>query len=188
MLAIALGDPTGIGPEVALKAIAAELPRDTERYLLFGDASLVHELNGRLELNLEIKKFPHESARVMIANISDGPAPLSAGTVHYEGLAFRVKQDPGSPEAARFALASLKFGAQWCLNGRASGLVTAPVNKEAIIRSGETSFVGQTELLSEMAGTKRTAMMLLGTDDRGRWLRVALATIWGSGGIRSGAP
>src|SRR6185436_3962204 len=49
--------------------------------------------------------------------------------------------------------------------------------KEAIIRSGETSFVGQTELLSEMAGTKRTAMMLLGTDDRERWLRVALATI-----------
>jgi 4-hydroxythreonine-4-phosphate dehydrogenase len=36
--------------------------------------------------------------------------------------------------------------------------------------------VGQTELLSEMAGTERTAMMLLGTDDRGRWLRVALAT------------
>jgi 4-hydroxythreonine-4-phosphate dehydrogenase len=36
--------------------------------------------------------------------------------------------------------------------------------------------VGQTELLSEMAGTNRTAMMLLGHDDRGRWLRVALAT------------
>ncbi|MGH7969158.1 MAG: PdxA family dehydrogenase, partial [Limisphaerales bacterium] len=37
-------------------------------------------------------------------------------------------------------------------------------------------FVGQTELLSEIAATKRTAMMLLGQDDRGKWLRVALAT------------
>jgi 4-hydroxythreonine-4-phosphate dehydrogenase len=55
--------------------------------------------------------------------------------------------------------------------------VTAPVNKEAIIRSGEADFVGQTELLSDLAGTDRTAMMLLGADDRGRWLRVALATI-----------
>jgi 4-hydroxythreonine-4-phosphate dehydrogenase len=49
------------------------------------------------------------------------------------------------------------------------------VNKEAIIRSGK-NFVGQTEFLSELAGTERTVMMLLGTDERGRWLRVALAT------------
>ena len=54
-------------------------------------------------------------------------------------------------------------------------LVTAPVNKEAIVRAG-IPFVGQTELLSELAGAERTAMMLLGQDDRGRWLRVALAT------------
>jgi 4-hydroxythreonine-4-phosphate dehydrogenase len=63
------------------------------------------------------------------------------------------------------------------LHGKAGALVTAPVNKEAIIRSGEKTFVGQTELLSELAGAQRTAMMLLGADDRGRWLRVALATI-----------
>jgi 4-hydroxythreonine-4-phosphate dehydrogenase len=49
------------------------------------------------------------------------------------------------------------------------------VNKEAIVRSGQ-AFVGQTEMLSQLAGTDRTAMMLLGQDDRGRWLRVALAT------------
>jgi 4-hydroxythreonine-4-phosphate dehydrogenase len=177
MLAIALGDPTGIGPEVALKAIAAELPRDAQRYLLFGDPALVHELNGRLELNLEIKNSSHESARVRVANISYGRAPLSAGAVHFEGLAFRVKPEPGAPEAARVALSCLQAGAHYCLQGKASALVTAPVNKEAIIRSGATSFVGQTELLSKMAGTTRTAMMLLGTDDRDRWLRVALATI-----------
>ena len=54
-------------------------------------------------------------------------------------------------------------------------MVTAPVNKESILRTGE-SFVGQTEFLSQIAGTSRTVMMLLGTDDRQRWLRVALAT------------
>jgi 4-hydroxythreonine-4-phosphate dehydrogenase len=54
-------------------------------------------------------------------------------------------------------------------------MVTAPVNKEAIIRTGHP-FVGQTEFLSQLAGTDRTTMMLLGQDDRGRWLRVALAT------------
>ena len=55
------------------------------------------------------------------------------------------------------------------------GLVTAPVSKQAIIRSGQV-FVGQTEFLSDLAGAHRAVMMLLGTDDRGRWLRVALAT------------
>jgi 4-hydroxythreonine-4-phosphate dehydrogenase len=154
MLAIALGDPTGIGPEVALKAIAAELPRDDERYLLIGDPALVHELNSRLKIWLTIGE-PSANARVTIA------APIS-----------NTEQSP-----ARAALACLKHGAQLCLRGEASALVTAPVNKESIINSGEPSFVGQTELLSELAKTDRTAMMLLGCDDRNRWLRVALATI-----------
>jgi 4-hydroxythreonine-4-phosphate dehydrogenase len=163
MLAIALGDPTGIGPEVALKAVAAELPRDTERYLLIGDGALARALNESLRLGLEIEDISRQSkSRVLLTN----SAPAIPGSL-----------PAGGPEAARLALTWLKHGAQLCLRGEASGLVTAPVNKEAIIRSGETSFVGQTELLSELANTKRTAMMLLGADDRDRWLRVALATI-----------
>ena len=59
----------------------------------------------------------------------------------------------------------------------ADALVTAPVSKEAIIDAGHPEFVGQTEYLSGLAGTDRTIMMLLGCDDRGRWLRVALVTI-----------
>ena len=173
MLAIALGDPTGIGPEVALKAIAAELPRDAQRYLLIGECELIRDLNARLGLALPIVEFGDQTLRVTIVNPG---APVS-DPARSALPATQAGPEAGAPEAARFALACLRFGAQSCLQGKASALVTAPVNKEAIIRSGETSFVGQTELLSEMAGTKRTAMMLLGADDRDRWLRVALATI-----------
>ena len=154
MIAIALGDPTGIGPEVALKAVAAELPRDEERYLFIGDARLIHEWDDRLKLGLKIAGSRDTSSRVTIG------APVS-----------------DAPSAARVALACLRHGAQLCLRGEASALVTAPVSKEAIIAAGEKNFVGQTEFLSELAGTERTAMMLLGCDDRERWLRVALATI-----------
>jgi 4-hydroxythreonine-4-phosphate dehydrogenase len=49
------------------------------------------------------------------------------------------------------------------------------VNKRAIDQAG-VPFVGQTEFLSELAGASRTVMMLLGHDDRERWLRVALVT------------
>jgi len=54
-------------------------------------------------------------------------------------------------------------------------LVTAPVNKEAIVRSGHP-FIGQTEFLSQLSGVDHTAMMLLGHDQHERWLRVALVT------------
>jgi 4-hydroxythreonine-4-phosphate dehydrogenase len=82
---------------------------------------------------------------------------------------------PGSPAAALAALAGLRNGAERCLRGELDALVTAPVNKESIILTG-TPFVGQTEYISHLAGAEQTAMMLLGADDRGRWLRVALAT------------
>ncbi len=166
MLAIALGDPSGIGPEVALKALAAELPRDDERYLLIGDPTLVHELNARLKLGLTIGDFPSGTTRVGVQ-----PSGFSE-----TGPTLKRELQPEF-QPARTALACLRHGAQLCLRGEASALVTAPVNKESIINSGEKNFVGQTELLSEMAGTERTAMMLLGCDDRNRWLRVALATI-----------
>ena len=47
-IGISLGDPTGIGPEVALKAVAAEAKRDGAKYLFLGDENLLHRLNGKL--------------------------------------------------------------------------------------------------------------------------------------------
>jgi 4-hydroxythreonine-4-phosphate dehydrogenase len=153
-IAISVGDVTGVGPEVTLKALAAELPRDESHYIVFGDADRLRVLNRQLGLAL-----PLEGGRITIESAVSLPKNLS----------------PGAPESARAALAWLRAGAAECLSKRADALVTAPVNKAAIIRTGE-KFVGQTELLSELAGTDRTSMMLLGADDRDRWLRVALAT------------
>ena len=82
---------------------------------------------------------------------------------------------PGAAAAASAAVAWLKDAAQRCLRHELDAMVTAPVNKEAIVNAGH-DFIGQTELLSGLADAKRTAMMLLGHDDRGRWLRVALVT------------
>ena len=170
LLAVALGDPAGIGPEVALKAIAAELDSDDTHYLLVGSEPLVRSLNDQLGLRLAIEFAVRTAgagsapARVRLLDPAPAPTPLA------------VLCAPRSPEAARAALRWLKAGASLCLRGDAHALVTAPVNKESIIRSGENDFVGQTELLSALAGTDRTAMMLLGCDDRGRWLRVALVT------------
>ena len=163
-IGIPLGDVTGIGPEVTLKAIAAEAKNDDARCLLIGDADCVQRLNRKLGLNLPLKKFSGygDSGRFFVTN------PLA------ESLPENLPA--GSPAAAHAAIASLRDGAGRCLRHELDALVTAPVNKEAIIRAGH-EFIGQTEFLSGLAGANRTAMMLIGHDEKNRWLRVALATI-----------
>jgi 4-hydroxythreonine-4-phosphate dehydrogenase len=162
-IAISLGDVTGIGPEVTLKALAGEAETDDTRYLLIGDSNYTTALHEQLGLKFRLQPFSEFGAegRVFLHNPLRDPLPA--------GL------EAGSPAAARAALAWLTDGAQRCLSQEMDALVTAPLNKHAIVRSGQP-FIGQTEFLSELAGTRQTAMMLLGQDDRGRWLRVALAT------------
>ena len=161
---ISLGDVTGVGPEVALKAVAAEASADHAKYLFLGDEAWLRRLNVQLDVPLPLERFTGLTApgRFFIASPS-APLPESLPA--------------GSPLAAQAAVESLRAGAERCLRGELDALVTAPVNKEAIIRAGQADFVGQTEFLSDLAGAKRTAMMLLGHDEQGRWLRVALATI-----------
>ena len=162
-IGVSLGDITGIGPEVTLKALALEAQADDTRYLLIGDAEHTRRLNEQLGLKLPLHAFTgkDEPGNIFLCQ----PLPDALPTILLEG----------SPAAARAAVAWVREGAERCLRGQLDALVTAPVNKEAIVRSGQ-AFIGQTEMLSQLAGTDRTAMMLLGHDDRGRWLRVALAT------------
>jgi len=162
-IAISLGDITGIGPEVALKALAGEAETDDTRYLLIGDSHYTTALHKKLGLQFKLQPYSEPGAKGRIFLHDPLPEPLPAGL------------EAGSPAAARAALAWLTDGAQKCLRHEMDALVTAPLNKNAVVRSGQP-FIGQTEFLSQLAGTTQTAMMLLGQDDRGRWLRVALAT------------
>ncbi|MDW8309878.1 MAG: 4-hydroxythreonine-4-phosphate dehydrogenase PdxA [Verrucomicrobiales bacterium] len=162
-IGIALGDVTGIGPEVTLKALASAARREDARYLLIGDAGWLERLNSGLGLHLPLDRFGgwHAPGRFLIWNPLSQPLP--------------EKLVAGDPTAARAAVAWLETAAQICLRGELDALVTAPVNKASIVGAG-ISFVGQTEFLSQLAGARRTAMMLLGPDAHGRWLRVALVT------------
>lgn len=155
-LGITLGDPSGIGPEVALKALAtaAADPGDSFGYLLLGDEGAIHRSNDATGAHLPFgERFQ----------------------IRHCGPVLPEKVECGSSIAAQSALTALQEGAERSLAGELEGIVTAPVNKESIIKLGRP-FTGQTEFLSELARAKRTAMMLLGCDERERWLRVALVT------------
>jgi 4-hydroxythreonine-4-phosphate dehydrogenase len=201
-IGISLGDVTGIGPEVALKALAEGRETHWTRYLLIGDLDYIQETNRKIGANLaleelkgELPDFADESqpAKGMSDSKVARLGSAAQGGTTFLALGKKPEKDgrifvcnpwreplsknlpSGAPEAAQAAVAWLRDGAERCLRGELDALVTAPVNKEAIVRSGQ-QFVGQTEFLSELAGAKRAAMMLLGQDERGRWLRVALVT------------
>ncbi|HZR18889.1 MAG TPA: 4-hydroxythreonine-4-phosphate dehydrogenase PdxA [Verrucomicrobiae bacterium] len=162
-IGISLGDLAGIGPEVTLKALALEAPLDDTKYLLIGDSAHLNQLSQKLKIPFAFRSVAQCSSSDRFLFLSVGEKTLPANLPAF------------SPEAATASIDWVRAGAERCLRGELDALVTAPVNKEAIVRAG-VPFVGQTELLSEIAGVERTAMMLLGNDDRGRWLRVALAT------------
>lgn len=162
-IGITLGDVTGIGPEVTLKALATEAQSNDARYVIIGDAGYARRSNLQLGLNLPLKDYngKTDTGRIFVHN------PLR------ESLLPDLVE--GSPAASRAAVVWLKDAAERCLARELDAMVTAPVSKENIIRAGH-AFVGQTEFLSQLARTDQTVMMLLGHDERERWLRVALAT------------
>lgn len=159
-IGITLGDVTGIGPEVTIKALQALPRRPDLRWLVMGDRGVWERAGKFAELPwVPFRDYAQETPIACLETGTALPADLA----------------PGSPGAARAAVDWLREAAHRSLRQELAGLVTAPVNKEAIIRAG-IPFVGQTELLSDLAGTQRTAMMLLGHDDRQRWIRVVLVT------------
>src|SRR5437016_5618409 len=129
-IGITLGDITGVGPEVALKALAAEIRSDDTHYLLIGDPEHTRSLNRRLGLDLAVQSYGGKGAsgRILLCN------PLA------EPLPANLK--PGAAAAALAAVAWLREGAQRGLRHEIDALVTAPVNKESIVRAG-VKFIGQ---------------------------------------------
>ncbi|MGN6387079.1 MAG: 4-hydroxythreonine-4-phosphate dehydrogenase PdxA [Verrucomicrobiota bacterium] len=158
-LGITLGDPGGIGPEVTAKALAL-LGESNWRFLLLGDPRAFEIANAHTHLPIQPFRSYYEPGQFFILN---------------PGKSLPLQFAQGGLESAQLAIDCLEEGTNRCLRGELKGLVTAPVNKEAIIHLGKP-FTGQTEFLSDLAKSSRTAMMLLGHDDQGRWLRVALVT------------
>lgn len=159
---ISLGDVTGIGPEVTFKAVAAFADQPEISFVFVGDTGTARRAGQSFYPEIQFTDYhPKRPTRFMIHDPLPQPLP--------------EKLQPGAEPAATAAFLSLDRAARMCMRSEVDAMVTAPVSKEAIIRAGH-DFVGHTEHLTQLAGSADTVMMLLGSDDQDRWLRVALAT------------
>jgi len=134
-LALTLGDPAGIGPEIVLKALASPARPDAD-FVAYGPRASLTDRAARF--GLPLFEGP-------VVDVGGGPFDLG-----------RV-----SAEAGRAAAAAVLAAAGDALAGRVDGVVTAPLHKESLRAAGHP-WPGHTEMLAEAAGAADVAMMFVG--------------------------
>lgn len=166
-LAITMGDPAGIGPEVAVRAFSDRRIYRECRPLLIGDGSVIRTtLEG-----LRLKSRLNPVAGPALASFLPGRIDL----LDLQNVKIsRLRKGEVSPMAGAAAYAYLLRAIDLAMAGEVDGIVTCPISKAALHRAG-IRFPGHTEILAERTGTKEFGMMLVAGD-----LRVVLVTIHAS--------
>ena len=152
-LAITLGDPAGIGPEVILGAWARlRAERRAPPAFVVGGPELLRRVAEGLSIDCPI---------VPIADPAEAMFASAVGLPVLAGLDGPLTPARPGPDGARLALASLQWGVKFALSGVAVGLVTAPVAKGELAAIG-WDYPGQTEFLADAcARPYRDAVMML---------------------------
>ena len=167
-LAVSMGDPAGVGLELAARVWAER--RDAPPFVFVGDADALARAAKRIGLSA-----PKVRVVETASDIGDGLG--DALTVLNTALA--MEETPGEPDPANCdaTVAAIERGVAAVRTGAASGLVTLPIAKDILQRTG-FGFPGHTEFVAHLtagdayAGERGPVMMLAGPS-----LKVALATI-----------
>lgn len=162
LIAVTMGDPAGIGPEVTLKGFSEE-----PRRVHVGDPEVYHRV--AIQLGLEITFQEVASPEAVLALPPRHFAILP--TTHRAGL--QVQTPFGYPEPAHAAatVESIQTACSLAMARRVAAIVTPPINK-AVLHAAGFDLPGHTELLAQCAGANHPVMMLAGEG-----LRVVPATI-----------
>ncbi len=163
-VAMTLGDPAGIGPEVVLKALV-DLPRDGGfEVVVVGSRALLEQEYARLRAIAPGQPLAHPDDLTILE--VDLPREL------------RAQIAPGRENAAAGAASFrwLERAIAAALAGECQGIVTGPISKTAWQLAGHR-YPGQTELLAERAGVERFGMLFVARSPHTGWtLRTLLAT------------
>ena len=161
-IAIAMGDPTGIGSEIILKALADKSLATEAKIIVVGNRRLLQFTYEHLLQ--QTKLTPKDLAK---------PQDLSVIEVPLEDAIILGRGDAVSGE---FSFQCLSKAIALTLEGKFQGIVTAPIAKYLWKAAGH-DYPGQTEVLAQRAGIDRFGMMFIGQSPHTGWmLRSLLAT------------
>jgi 4-phospho-D-threonate 3-dehydrogenase / 4-phospho-D-erythronate 3-dehydrogenase len=152
ILAITMGDPAGIGPEIAAKALTRNEIYQKCFPLLIGNSKIMENAlkitNSKIEIN-SISDVSQAKFEPGVLNIYEIPVKNPD----------KIIQGKISAEAGELAFQSVKTAIDLALQGEVDGTVTGPINKESINLAGH-HFSGHTEIYAHFTHTKKYAMLL----------------------------
>ena len=152
-IAITMGDPCGIGPEVVVKALADPRVYSSCRPLVIGNSYAIRQAVKLTGLSLQVNEVDDPATAGNDPGVVDmidihnlNPEDITVGQI--------------SPACGKAAMEWVTKAGELALAGVVEGLATAPLNKEAASLAGYQS-IGHMELLQELTGSKTVATMLM---------------------------
>ncbi len=151
-IAITMGDPAGIGPEVIMKALGTAQAQALCNMLVIGDAGRLRQAGKIVGSALDVdsladaKDANYGSKNVQCVDLKIVPEDLPFGQM--------------SPVAGEAAYRYIEKAVRVVQAGQAEGICTAPLSKEALHAAGH-KYPGHTELLAHLTGTPEVSMMLV---------------------------
>ncbi len=160
-IGITIGDINGIGPEVIIKALQNNKVLTFANLVIYGHGKVFSYYKNLLEIDRfsfhqtqSIREIRHNKLNVINCWDED----------------YEIKAGQETPEAGRFALASLIRASEDLKNGDIQGIVTAPISKNNI-QADDFKFPGHTEYFTEAFGAEDSLMFLCNES-----LRIGVAT------------
>jgi 4-hydroxythreonine-4-phosphate dehydrogenase len=146
ILAVTLGDPVGIGPEITARTLASPEATDTARPIAVGDAPVLRRAIEVCGLDVGVHQISSvaeakfEPGTIDVLDLGIAPGDLPWGKVN--------------ATAGRAAVAAIEQATKAALRGEVDAVVTSPINKESIWAAG-SKHLGHTEMLGELTGSER---------------------------------
>jgi 4-hydroxythreonine-4-phosphate dehydrogenase len=155
LIAVTMGDPAGIGPEIIARTFADPGFGDENRAFVVGDPAMLERAIRLLDVPLVVNEIsePEEAA------FEPGTVDVLAVGELSEDLPFGVLDARAGDAAFRYVERATALASA----GRVGAIATAPLNKEAMHLAGHR-YPGHTEILANLTGTQDYAMMLV-TDE-----------------------
>lgn len=155
ILAVTMGDPAGIGPEIIIKAAQQPAWERYGRLLVVGDKRVFLDVlswdcfrRARIDLLDYPVKASYGKNKINLFHMETAdPANISLGKIN--------------PESGKAAVLAVEQACRMALMGEVDGIVTSPLNKEAMHQAGYP-YPGHTELLKHLTNARNVKMMLIG--------------------------
>jgi 4-hydroxythreonine-4-phosphate dehydrogenase len=151
LLAVTMGDPAGIGPEIAVRALLSPEVRAISRSFLIGDARVLQRALSVCGLSATLNQIAGPEALADRDGVID---VLHQQTADPDTLQMGKVQ----PLGGEAAYAAIRTSIELAMAGRIAGVATTPINKESL-KAAKIPFIGHTEMFADQTGAREEMTM-----------------------------